>query len=408
MTKNCIIVGASHAGVSLALQLRKEGWTGAIQLLSEEAELPYHRPPLSKGYLSGQQELDAIRLRPLKTYTDNNIELLLSTAVTHIDKKSKTISLAAGEQLRYHKLALCTGASARKLKLADSLQKVFYIRTAADIAMLSAQFGQDKRALIIGGGYIGLETAAVLSQKGVKVTVLEMAGRILQRVTSKTLSVFMQQLHESHNVEICTGVEVTELQGSDHGEKIICADGREYVADFLIVGIGIVANTALAETARLVVGTGIHVNEFGQTSDPDIFAAGDCTVHPSAVYQREIQLESVQNANDQARAVAANICGRSQVYDSVPWFWSDQYDIKLQMAGLSDGYDQLVCRGRAEIGPESSFALFYLKQGVLIAADCVARPKEFMISRQLIKNRVKIEAAILQDETIEPVNFVSG
>ncbi len=407
MSNNCIIVGASHAGVSLALQLRKEAWTGSIQLISDETELPYHRPPLSKEYLSGQKDLEAIRLRPLKTYADNEIELLLATTVSQIHRESKSVSLSNGEQLDYDKLALCTGASVRKLPLSDSLINVHYIRRAEDVQRLSSQLKPCKRAVVVGGGYIGLEVAAVMAKKGVRVTVLEMSERILQRVTSEAMSSFMQQLHESHGVEIHTGVEVLELQGSNAVERVVCADGREFESDFVIVGIGVTANSSLAESAGLVVERGIQVNEYGQSSDADIYAAGDCTVHPSLLYQGDIQLESVQNANDQARVVAANICGRKQLYDAVPWFWSDQYDIKLQMAGLNEGYDQVVCRGADEVGPKVSFALFYLKQGRLLAADCVARPKEFMVSKQLIKNQAVIDPMILQDEAIEPINFMS-
>jgi 3-phenylpropionate/trans-cinnamate dioxygenase ferredoxin reductase subunit len=407
MSGNCIIVGAGHAGVALALQLRKEGWEGTIQLLSEEPELPYHRPPLSKEHLSGEKGLDAIRLRPMKAYEDNNIELLLSTTATRIDKESKSLYLASGESLTYDKLALCTGASVRALSLANAKENVFYIRKAEDVTPLSAQVKEGKRALIIGAGYIGLEAAAVLSQKGVNVTVLEMSERILQRVTGEAMSSFMQQLHESHGVEIRTAAEVVECQGENTIEKVVCADGSEFETDFLIVGIGVVANTALAETADLDVDRGIKVNEYGQTSDASIFAAGDCTVHPSFLYQRSIQLESVQNANDQARVVAANICKRQQAYDAVPWFWSDQYHIKLQTVGLNEGYDEVVCRGENKVAPDASFALFYLKEGVLIAADCIARPKEFMVSKKLVKDRVAIAATVLQDESIEPVNFTS-
>lgn len=407
MRGNCVIVGAGHAGVTLALQLRKEGWEGRIQLLSEESELPYHRPPLSKEHLSGEKDLDAIRFRPMKVYEDNNIELLLSTKAARIDKESKALHLNSGESLTYDQLALCTGASVRELSLASSKDNVFYIRKAADVAPLSAQIKKGKRALIIGAGYIGLEAAAVLSQKGIKVTVLEMSGRILQRVTGEAMSSFMKRLHESHGVEIHTGTEVIECQGKDTIKKIVCADGDEFETDFLIVGIGVVANTALAETAGLDIDRGIKVNEYGQTSDANIFAAGDCTVHPSLLYQRSIQLESVQNANDQARIVAANICKRQQAYDAVPWFWSDQYHIKLQTVGLNEGYDEVVCRGENKVAPDTSFALFYLKEGVLIAADCIARPKEFMASKKLVKDRAVVTAAVLQDESIEPANFTA-
>lgn len=409
MSNNCIIVGASHAGVTLALQLRKEGWKGSIQLIGEEHELPYHRPPLSKDLLLGSKDLDAIRLRPLKIYQDNDIELMLGNTVKSFDAAAKKVLLGDGRELNYKKLALCTGAKVRKLSLGKPLKNVFYIRSAQDIATLSAHIEAGKRAVIIGGGYIGLETAAVLAQKGLQVTVLEMAERVLQRVTSETMSTFMHHLHQSNGVEIVTSTQVQEIQGQESVERIVCADGTVYQADFLVAGIGVTPNSDLAESAGLDNSAGmkgIAVNEYGQTSNPDVYAAGDCANHPSVIYQRRLSLESVQNANDQARVVAANICGKQQVYDAVPWFWSDQYHIKLQMTGLSEGYDQLACRGDASNGSGAGFALFYLKNGVVIAADCVARPKEFMVSKHLLKNKVEIEASILEDESIEPASLI--
>jgi len=232
-----------------------------------------------------------------------------------------------------------------------------------------------------------------------------MSERILQRVTNPVMSDYMKHLHESQGVEIHTGVEVESIREEGQEKLIGCADGAQFRADFLIVGIGVDANASLAQSAGIESGPGILVNEYCRTSDEHVYAAGDCTVHPSLIYQRQIRLESVQNANDQARAAAANICGKEQVYDAVPWFWSDQYSIKLQMVGLSTGYDQVVMRGSAEGGVEASFALFYLKEGVLIAADCVGRPKEFMISKKLVKARGKIPAEQLQNEEIEPINF---
>jgi len=405
MNDSCIIVGASHAGVSLALQLRKEGWTAPIKLIGEEPELPYHRPPLSKEHLAGNKDLDAMSLRPAKLYGDNGIELLLATRVNSVDTAKREVQLDSGEILGYQKLALCTGASVREFTPARGMEKVFTIRTAADIARLAPHVRKGRRALVIGGGYIGLEAAAVLAQQEVSVAVLEMSERILQRVTNPAMSGYMQHLHELHGVEIHTGVEVESIREEGQEKLIGCADGTEFRADFLIVGIGVGANASLALNAGLKVDAGIQVNEYCRTSDEHVYAAGDCTVHPSLLYRRQIRLESVQNANDQARAAAANICGKEQVYDAVPWFWSDQYSIKLQMAGLSAGYDQVVMRGSAAGGIEASFALFYLREGVLIAADCVARPKEFMVSKKLIKAREKIPAKHLQNEEIEPINF---
>ncbi len=405
MSDRCIIVGASHAGVTLALQLRREGWTGQITLIGEEPELPYHRPPLSKERLAGKKDLDAMRLRPAKVYEDNAIELRLSTQVTRVDRAARQVLLANGEGLDYGKLALCTGASVRQFAPAQGLENVFYIRTAADIDRLTPQIAAGRRAVIIGGGYIGLEAAAVLAQSSVQVTVLEMRERILQRVTSPDMSEYMQGLHESQGVEVNTSVEVDCIQEVGEEMRINCSNGVEYCADFIIVGIGVNTNTKLAVEAGLSVDGGIVVDGNCRSSDEHIFAAGDCTVHPSQIYGRQLRLESVQNANDQARVAAANICGSVQLYDAVPWFWSDQYAIKLQMAGLNEGYDQVMRRGTTDGGAEASFALFYLREGVLIAADCVARPKEFMISKQLIKAGAQISAERLQDEAIEPIEF---
>ncbi len=408
MSECCIIVGASHAGVSLALQLRKEGWTAPIKIIGEESELPYHRPPLSKEHLAGEKELEAMYLRPAKIYADNDIELLLSTRVTGIDTEARTVRLDQGETLHYQKLALCTGASVRELAAAKDMERVFYIRRAADIARLAPEVAAGRRALVIGGGYIGLEAAAVLAKQGVRVTVLEMAERILQRVTNGLMSDYMQRLHESCGVEVVTGVQVATIQEQGDEMLIACADGSEFHADFLIVGIGVVANASLAESAGVVCDVGIVVDEYCRTSNEHVYAAGDCTVHPSQLYGRQIALESVQNANDQARVAATNICGKAQVYDAVPWFWSDQYSVKLQMVGLSAGYDEVVLRGSTDGGLEASFALFYLKEGVMIAAECVARPKEFMVSKQLIKARQQVSAQRLGDEAVEPVNFVAS
>ena len=408
MSESCIIVGASHAGVSLALQLRREGWVGPITLIGDEAELPYHRPPLSKEHLAGEKGLDAMQLRPAKLYEDNNIELLLATRVTAIDREARTVTLESGRKLNYQKLALCTGASVRKFAPAAEVENVHYIRTAQDIAQLEPQIEKGRRALIIGGGYIGLEAAAVLARREVSVTVLEMSDRILQRVTGPDMSAYIQSLHESFGVQVLTGVEVDNIEAQGKQMLVCCTDGKRFEADFLIVGIGVLPNTDLAMSAGLEGESGIHVNEYGQTSDEHIYAAGDCTIHPSHIYGRSIRLESVPNANDQARTVAANICGKQQVYDAVPWFWSDQYAIKLQMAGLSAGYDEVVLRGSVTGGIEASFALFYLKQGVLIAVDCVARPKEFMISKQLIKAKAQIPASVLANEDIAPLDFAAS
>ena len=402
----CVVIGASHAGVTLALQLRKEGWKGAISLIGAESELPYHRPPLSKEHLAGKKPLDAMRLRSEKMFSDNNIELKLGLTALQINKESQLVNLSNGEEMRYDKLAICTGSKVNTISLGGPLKNIFYIRTAADVSSLSRSLEEGKHAVIIGAGYIGLEVAAVLRKLGLTVTVIELADRILKRVTSEYMSSYIQSLHEKEGVKILTSTEVESIQGDGKVETVVFRDGVTLPADIIVAGIGVSPNISLAESAGLRIDRGIIVNEFGQTSDSNIFAAGDCTVHPSIIYDRLIRLESVQNANEQARCAAANICGKQQVYDAIPWFWSDQYHIKLQMTGLSQDADQIVVRGNPSVDDENGFALFYLQEGAVIAADSVARPKEFIASKQLVKERARISEEILADESIEPVKLM--
>jgi len=399
--KDCVIIGASHAGVTLAMQLRKEGWKDGIILIGEEPELPYHRPPLSKEHLAGEKAIDAMRLRPEKMFIDNNIELKLGITVLQIDVGKKNIMLSNGQEINYEKLALCTGSTVNKISIGESLDNIFYVRTAADVALLSQQLSNTKNAVIIGAGYIGLESAAVLSKLGLTVTVIERADRILERVTGEIMSSYISALHKKEGVNILTSTTVENIEGDCRVEKVICQDGRELLADIVIIGVGVSPNINLAEAAGLEVNHGIVVNKFTQTSTTDIFSAGDCTIHPSQIYKRNIRLESVQNANDQARCAAANICDKQETYDAVPWFWSDQFGTKLQMTGLSTGADETVLRGDPSPENESGFVVFYLKEGEIIAADCVGRPKEFMLSKQLVRERVRIPASVLADESVE-------
>ena len=402
--ERCIVVGASHAGTTLALQLRREGWEGPITLVSAESELPYHRPPLSKDYLAGKKELDGVCLRPEKAFADNDIELRLGEPVLSIDSKASQLHFKSSGVENYDKLALCVGSSVRKLPLGQDLTNVFYLRTAADATQLRSKLTAGQKAVVIGAGYIGLEVAAVMKQLGLSVTVLEMQGSVLPRVAGDQIASYVQRLHESNGVEFRFGTSVTALQGEGDVTNVICANGNEYAADIVVVGIGILPNTQLGESAGLVIDGGILVDEFTQTSAENIVAAGDCTTHPSLLYNRTIRLESVQNANDQARVAAANICGKKTVYDAVPWFWSDQYDIKLQSTGLLTGFDEAVVRGDPESG--SGFAVFYLRDGKLLAADCVARPKEFMAAKQLVKAAAPVQGKDLMDEAVAPADWL--
>ena len=403
----CVIVGASHAGTSLAMQLRREGWQGKIKLIGGENELPYHRPPVSKDLLAGKKDIDQIRLRPEKVFQDNEIELLLGRTVTEINTKQELVRVN-DEDINFEKLAICTGARPRKLELGGEEDRIFYLRDHNDALRVRARIAANQRVIVIGGGYIGLESAAVLQAQGVDVIVLEREGRILQRVTSESMSKFMSKLHQDQGVSIKTDVQIESITTLGDEQLVHCNGGQTFSANFLIIGVGILPNTEFISDSEIELEAGsIVVDKFGQTSSSNIYAAGDCTIHPSRVYERMLRLESVQNAHDQARVVAANICGKETIYDTVPWFWSDQYSIKLQMAGLGQGFDEIVVRGNMNAGLESSFSLFYLREKVLLATDCVSRPKEFMMSKQLIKNRSLLDSSVLSDESVEPLNFLS-
>ena len=403
----CVIVGASHDGTSLAMQLRREGWQGKIKLIGGENELPYHRPPVSKDLLAGKKDIDQIRLRPEKVFQDNEIELLLGRTVTEINTKQELVRVN-DEDINFEKLAICTGARPRKLELGGEEDRIFYLRDHNDALRVRARIAANQRVIVIGGGYIGLESAAVLQAQGVDVIVLEREGRILQRVTSESMSKFMSKLHQDQGVSIKTDVQIESITTLGDEQLVHCNGGQTFSANFLIIGVGILPNTEFISDSEIELEAGsIVVDKFGQTSSSNIYAAGDCTIHPSRVYERMLRLESVQNANDQARVVAANICGKETIYDTVPWFWSDQYSIKLQMAGLGQGFDEIVVRGNMNAGLESSFSLFYLREKVLLATDCVSRPKEFMMSKQLIKNRSLLDSSVLSDESVEPLNFLS-
>ena len=402
----CIIIGASHAAAQLAPSLRQEGWEGDIIVIGDEAHVPYHRPPLSKAYLLGDKSADEILIRPKEIYSKHNIEFRLATRVSTINRSEKTLTLHDGERLGYDKLAICTGARVRKVALPGSeLQGVHYLRNIQDVDAIRENTGEHKRAVIVGGGYIGLETAAVLKKLGMQVTVLEMAPRVLARVTAPEMSAFFQRVHSEEGVVIRTDAVVSGFEGEDRVTAVLCADGSRLPADLVVVGIGVIPNTELAADAGLAVANGITVDQLARTSDPDIVAAGDCTSHPSKLYGR-IRLESVPNASEQAKTAAATICGKNKPYDALPWFWSDQYDLKLQIAGLNQGYDQVVIRGDRD--HSRSFAAFYLKNGQLIAADCVNRPQEFMLSKRLIASETTVDAAKLADDSLEIKSFLTS
>ena len=396
MTENFIIAGASHAASMLAPTLRQQGWQGRIIVIGAEASIPYHRPPLSKDYLAGEKTLDEILIRPAKVYEKSEVEFILDTSVESINRDNKTVQLSNNETLPYNKLALTVGSKVRKVNLPGvDLAGVFYLRDLRDVERITPYINPGANAVIVGGGYIGLETAAVLNKKGMNVTVLEMMERVLQRVTAPVISEFYTRIHEEEGVSIRCGVGVSGFSGNGRVAKVLCSDGSEFAADLVIIGVGILPNMELAEAAGLQVDNGIVVNARAQTSDPDIFAAGDCTNHHNPIYDRRIRLESVQNATDQSRVAAGAACGKEVSYNAVPWFWSEQYDLMLQIAGLSQGYDEIITRGDPADG--RSFAAFYLRAGRVIAVDAVNKPQEFMFSKKLIPLQKTVDKKRLAD-----------
>jgi len=404
--ETCVIVGASHAGTQLALSLRQGGWAGRIVLAGDEPVKPYQRPPLSKDVLSGAKSVEQIPIRPAAVLDNAGIEFMLGRRVDSIDRGNKTLYMEDGEAQVYDKLALTLGAYPSTIPLTGSdKQGVHYLRKLSDVALIRPFVREGKSAVIVGGGYIGLEAGAVLRQMGMAVTVLEALPRVLQRVTAPTVSTFYERLHNEEGLWVVTGALVTSIEGEDRVERVHCADGTEFDADLVIIAVGVLPNTQLAASAGLEVEDGILVDEFARTSDPDIVAAGDCTRHFNPIYQRRVRLESVQNAMDQAKTAAATLNGNPQPYHTLPWFWSDQYGVKLQIAGLSQGYDNIVLRGDPETG--RSFAVFYFEGERLLAVDAINRPGEFMVGKKLLQAGAAVDKVKLADDSIPAKDFLT-
>lgn len=398
-----VVVGAGQAGASCVAKLRSLGFEGALTLIGSEAEVPYQRPPLSKKYLLGEMALEQLYLRPAQFYADHGIELRLSTKVSEIDPVRRAVT-AGGDEVGYDALVLATGSAPRRLPAAidGDLAGVYTVRDLHDADAMAPEFVAGRRVLIIGGGYIGLEAAAVAAAKGLQVVLVEMADRILQRVAAPQTSDFFRALHSSHGVDIREGVGLEALTGSDRVSGARLSDGTELDIDFAIVGVGIVPGQALAEAAGLEIDNGIRTDAQGRTSDPHIWAAGDCASFP---YRGErIRLESVPNAIDQAECVAENILGAGKDYVAKPWFWSDQYDVKLQIAGLNTGYDDIVVRG----GPEAPVSFWYYKGDTLLAVDAANDPRSYMVGKRLIEMGKSADMAKVADTSIDAKELMKG
>ena len=396
--QTCVIVGASHAAAQLVASLRQRGWSGPIRLIGDEGRVPYERPPLSKAYLAGEIDAEKLAIRPESFYAKHGVDLI-TDRVAAIDRDAKAVTLTDGKARAYDKLALCTGARVIRLPLPGAqLPGVRYLRTLADVEAIKNDLASVKRAVVIGGGYIGLETAASLRKLGKAVVVLEMADRLLQRVTAPEVSAFYHRLHTEQGVGIVTSAAAVSIEGQGRVERVVCSDGSSFPADIVIVGVGITPATELAKAAGLSVDNGIVVDEFCQTADPDIVAAGDCASQRDPQTGQHRRLESVPFAVEQAKSAAAALCGEPVAQTSLPWFWSDQYDLKLQMAGLNRGHDQVVIRGQSDSG--DSFAAFYFRSGRMIAADCINRPQEFMLAKRLLGKGQSVDPGTVGDESL--------
>ena len=416
MNEPIVIVGAGQAAAQAVETLRKRGATGPITMIGDEALLPYQRPPLSKKYLAGTFERDRLLIRHADHYAEHAVDVRSGYAAVSIDRAQRRVTIADGSSIPYGRLLLATGSRPRLLPLPGAeLAGVHYLRSVADVDRLRTELTPGRRAAIIGGGYIGLEVAATCREAGVHVTLLEAADRLMARVAAPVVSAFYQAEHQRHGVDVRCGVRLNELvpgrqsgippdrvlpecrPGTERVAAVRLADGTDVPADFVLVAIGVEPVDALARDAGLACDGGIIVDEHCRTSDPHIWAAGDVTRHPSPHYGARVRLESVDNAFEQGTSAALNMLGLATVHDKVPWFWSDQYDLKLVIVGLAMGYDDLIVRGDPAA---RSFSVCYLRGGELIAVETVNHTKDQMAARKMIPARARPDRARLADPAV--------
>jgi 3-phenylpropionate/trans-cinnamate dioxygenase ferredoxin reductase component len=390
MPEKIVIVGAGQAAAQAVDTLRRKGFKGGIALVGEEPALPYQRPPLSKKFLAGALEPERLLIRPPQFYADHGVDTHLGRCAVEIDREARQVLLDDGAMLPYDALLLATGSRPRKLEVpGNNLAGVHFLRSIADVEAIRANLAPGKRMVIVGGGYIGLEVAATARELRLEVTVLEMAERVMNRVTCPEVSAFYAAEHSRHGVRIVCNARVREIAADSDSNRVravMCEDGSEHPADVVIVGVGVVAADELAVAAGLECTVGIVVDEFCRTSDPYIYAAGDCASQPNIHYGRRMRLESVDNAFEQGNSAALNMLGTPTQHNKLPWFWSDQYDLKLIIIGIAIGYDQVVLRGDPAL---RSFSACYLREGELIAMDTINSPKDQMAARKLIAAHVR-------------------
>ncbi|RMF11209.1 MAG: pyridine nucleotide-disulfide oxidoreductase [Alphaproteobacteria bacterium] len=405
MTDTFIIVGAGQAGGQAAATLRSKGFEGRIVLIGEENYVPYERPPLSKAFLAGELPVEKTFLKKPDFYDNKNIELRLGRRVVAIDRQARTVNLDNGESIGYDKLLLATGSRVRKLTVPGAeLSGIHYLRDIADVEGIRAAMKPGARLAIVGAGYIGLEVAAVARKLGHEVTVVEALDRVMARVVAPQVSAFYEKVHREAGVDLRLGTGLTAFEGDGRFEQLRLTDGSAVPGDLAVVGIGIVPNVELAQEIGLKVDNGIVVDEYGRTEDPDIFAAGDVTNHPNAILGRNIRLESVQNAMSQAMAAALAMLGHLEAYNEVPWFWSDQYDLKLQIAGLWEPDDEIVVRGDME---SRKFSVVYLRDGAIAAINVINNMRDFLPAKKLIEAKSKVDPARLADPEVPLKEFLT-
>ncbi len=400
MPETIIIAGAGHAAGQTIVSLRQQGFAGDIVLIGEEHYPPYQRPPLSKKFLAGELALERLYVRPEKFYADQGVELQTGTRVESIDRDQQLVSLSNKQERHYDKLVLATGSHVRKINLPDvEPGRVKYLRNIKDVLDIRENFHSGARIVILGAGYIGMEVAAVAIQTGLDVTVLDVAPRVMGRVVCAEVSDFYAQAHRDAGVKLTLSCPVADSIVCDGPTSILIGgDGQEYPADIILVGIGVAPTTDIAEAAGLECDDGIRVDENCQTSDANIFAVGDCTNHINGMFDRRLRLESVHNAQEQAKTAAAAICGQARPYAQMPWFWSDQYDLKLQIAGLSNPDDPAVIRGNPA---ERSFAAFRYREDHLVAVEAINSPREFMWSKKLLAAGRSVSAELAADGDLD-------
>ncbi len=399
-----VIAGAGQAGFQLAFSLRSRGYDGTVTLIGEEPHLPYQRPPLSKAFLAGKQELRHLALRPAPYYVSQRIDFLAGETVAAIDRAGRRVVLASGSAVPYETLVLALGARVRPLPIPGAeLDGVCYLRSLDHAVEIRARLEEARAVVVIGGGFIGLELAAVARSQAKEVTVVEVQPRLMPRVVSPLISEYYAKLHGSQGVQVKLGAPPVEIAASNgRVNSVVLSDGARIAADLVVAGIGVLPNIALAQDAGLATANGIVVNEYLRTDDTCIYAIGDCAAHPNPFAGGRVRIESVQNAVDQAECVAAAVCGQARAYEEVPWFWTDQFDVKLQMAGLSSGYDHSVTRG----DPESrKFSVFYFREDRLVAVDSINRPADHIAARKLLAARSRLTPEQAADEGVDLKSF---